>query len=77
MKKLQIYGTGCPKCEKLAALTQEAATALGLEFELEKVTEITRIMAAGIMMTPALAVDGQIKVVGKVPNLDEIKELIS
>jgi len=77
MIKIEIYGTGCPKCEKMAALTHEAATTLGLEFELEKVTDITRITASGIMMTPALAVDGQIKVVGKVPDLDEIKRLIS
>ena len=77
MKKLQVYGTGCPKCEKLTELTREAATALGIEFELEKITDIMRITAAGIMMTPALAVDGKIKIVGKVPDIEEIKKLIS
>jgi small redox-active disulfide protein 2 len=77
MKRLQVYGPGCPKCERLAELAGEAAAALGIEFELEKVTDINRITAAGIMMTPALAVDGEIKVIGKVPDIEEIKELIS
>ncbi len=77
MKKIEIYGTGCPKCEKLAAATKEAAEAAGIEYELEKVTDINRITAAGIIMTPALAVDGEIKFVGKVPDVEEIKKLIS
>ena len=77
MTKLEIYGTGCPKCEKLAKLVGEAAGALGLEFELEKITDINRITAAGVMMTPALAVDGEIKVVGKVPDIEQIKRLLS
>ena len=77
MKKIQVYGPGCPKCERLAELAGEAAGALGIEYELEKVTNINRITAAGVMMTPALAVDGQIKVVGRVPNIEEIKQLIS
>lgn len=77
MKKLEIYGTGCPKCEKLAELTKDAADAAGIAYELEKITDITRITAAGVIMTPALAVDGVIKVVGRVPNADEITKLIS
>ena len=72
MKKLQILGTGCPKCKKLAENTEAAANAAGIEYELEKITDINEIMKMGVMMTPALAVDGEIKVVGKVPDADAI-----
>jgi small redox-active disulfide protein 2 len=75
--KLQILGTGCPKCNKLAKMTETAAKELGIDYELEKVTDITAIMQMGVMMTPALAVDGQVKVTGKVPSADEIKTLLS
>ena len=75
--KLQVLGTGCPKCKKLAENTEAAATGLGIEFELEKVTEIDKILEFGVMMTPALAVDGEVKVVGKVPSVDEIKARLS
>ncbi|MBX7258275.1 MAG: TM0996/MTH895 family glutaredoxin-like protein [Candidatus Hydrogenedentes bacterium] len=76
MKKLQILGTGCPKCQKLAETAEAAAQELGIEYELEKVKEIDRIMAFGVMLTPALAVDGEVKVSGKVPSVQEIKEMI-
>jgi small redox-active disulfide protein 2 len=77
MKKIQILGTGCPKCKKLAENAEAATKALGIEYEIEKVTDINEIMKFGVMMTPALAVDGQVKVVGKVPQVDEIKEMLS
>ncbi len=76
MKKLQILGTGCPKCRKLTENVEAAAKALGIECEIEKVTDINGIMAFGVMMTPALAVDGVVKVVGKVPNVAEVRDLI-
>ena len=76
MKKLQILGTGCPKCKKLAENTEAAAKALGIEYELVKVTDIGQIMKFGVMMTPALAVDGVVKVVGKVPDAEAIKNLL-
>ncbi len=76
MKKLQILGTGCAKCQKLAEQTEAAAKDLGLDYQLEKVTQLQEIMKFGVMMTPALAVDGQVKVVGKVPSVDEIKGMI-
>ena len=76
MKKLQILGTGCAKCKKLTENTEAAAKALGLEYELGKVTDINQITAFGVMMTPALAVDGVVKVVGKVPSAEEIKQLL-
>lgn len=77
MKKLQILGTGCPKCKKLAKNAEAAAKDLGIEYEIEKVTDISEIMQFGVMVTPALAVDGQVKVVGKVPSAEEVKELLA
>lgn len=77
MKKLQILGTGCPKCKKLAEATEEAAKNLGIEYELEKVTDITAIMSFGVMMTPALAVDGKVEVSGKIPSSDELRKILA
>jgi len=77
MKKLQILGPGCPKCKKLAENAETAAKQLGIEYTLEKVTDINDIMKFGVMMTPALAVDGQVKVVGKVASSDEIKKMLA
>ncbi|MFP4164619.1 MAG: thioredoxin family protein [Chitinispirillaceae bacterium] len=77
MKKLQILGTGCPKCKKLAEITDEVARSMGIEYELVKVTDINEIMGFGVMMTPALAVDGEVKISGKVPKPDEIRQMIS
>ena len=76
MKKLQILGTGCPKCKKLTENAEAAAKALGIEYEIEKVTDINEIMNFGVMMTPALAVDGEVKAVGKVLSADEIKKIL-
>jgi small redox-active disulfide protein 2 len=77
MKKIQILGAGCPKCKKLAETAEAAAKALGLEYELTKVTDIKEIMKFGVMMTPALVVDGKVKIVGKVPAADEIIKMLS
>ena len=77
MLKLQVLGTGCPKCRKLAENAEAAAQALGIEYELVKVTDINEIMKFGVMMTPALAVDGAVKVAGKVPDVEEIKTMLS
>ncbi len=76
MKKLQILGTGCPKCKALAQGVETAAKELGIEYELEKVTDINKIMTFGVMITPGLAVDGEVKVIGKVPSLEELKTLL-
>ncbi len=76
MKKIQILGTGCPKCRKLAENAETAAKSLGIEYELVKVTNINEIMKFGVMMTPALAVDGEVKSTGKVLSADDIKELL-
>jgi len=77
MKKIQILGTGCPKCKKLAENAQTATKDAGIECEIVKVTDINEIMKFGVMLTPALAVDGQVKVVGKVPSPDEIKKMLA
>ncbi|HPC42337.1 MAG TPA: thioredoxin family protein [Spirochaetota bacterium] len=76
MKKLEILGTGCPKCIKLEELTRKVASELGIEAEITKVKDINQIMNYGVMMTPALVVDGVVKVVGKVPSLEDIKKYL-
>ncbi|HAI13875.1 MAG TPA: thioredoxin family protein [Phycisphaerales bacterium] len=76
MKKLQILGTGCPKCQQLTENTKAAAEALGLDYEIEKVTNLADITKFGVMMTPALAVDGQVKSSGKLLDVEAIKPLI-
>ncbi len=73
MTKVQILGTGCPKCKLLFANAEEAVKALGVEATVEKVEKITDIMAFGVMTTPALAVDGQVKSAGKVLSAEDIK----
>ncbi len=70
--KLKIYGSGCAKCNQLAANAEAAAQAMGLNYELEKVTDMNGIIDAGIMHTPALAVDDEIIVEGRVPKVEEI-----
>jgi small redox-active disulfide protein 2 len=77
MKRVQILGAGCSKCEQLAEQTEAAARELGVEFELDKVTDINQILSFGVMMTPALVVDGEVKTMGKVPSVAEIKELLA
>lgn len=76
MKRLQILGTGCTKCVTLAANAEAAAKELGIAYQLEKVSDLKQIMAFGVMMTPALVVDGVVKVVGKVPSPKEIKPFL-
>ena len=74
--KIQILGTGCPKCRKLGEVAEEAAKALGLDYELVKVTDIDEITRFGVMMTPALAVDGEVKIAGQVPSVDAVKKML-
>ena len=77
MKKVQVLGTGCAKCDKLAANTKMALDDLGGDYELVKVTDINEIVGFGVMITPALAVEGIVKVTGKVPSVDEIRDIIT
>ncbi|HPP41046.1 MAG TPA: thioredoxin family protein [Syntrophorhabdaceae bacterium] len=75
--KIQILGTGCPKCIKLTENAEKAARELGVDFEIEKITDINKIMDLGVMMTPGIAIDGEVKSVGKVLSPEEIKKIIS
>jgi len=77
MKLVQILGTGCAKCEKLKHNAEEAIKQSGAEATVEKVTDITKITSFSVMMTPALAIDGEVKLVGKVPSPEEITKLLS
>ena len=76
MKKIKILGTGCAKCQKLAAVADEAAKALGAPYELQKVTDLKQIMSFKVMSTPALVVDGVVKLSGRVPTVDEARQLM-
>lgn len=77
MKKVQVLGTGCPKCQQTADNAKAAAEALGVQIELAKVDKPADIAKFGVMFTPALAVDGDVKVSGRVPTVDEIKPWLS
>ena len=77
MKLLQVLGPGCPKCKKLAENAEAAAKELGIEYRLEKITDITKILDFGVMVTPALVVDGEVKVAGKVPGVGDLKEMLT
>jgi len=74
--KIQILGTGCPKCKTLFANAEAAVKALGIEAQIEKVEKITDIMKFGVMTTPALVVDGQVKSAGKVLSPDDIGKML-
>jgi small redox-active disulfide protein 2 len=74
--KIQILGTGCPKCKQTETNAREAAKILGLDAEIEKVTDIGKITDFGIMATPGLAVDGKVKFSGKIPSVEEIKKVL-
>jgi small redox-active disulfide protein 2 len=76
MMKVQILGTGCPKCKKLAANAEEAIAASGVDAEIVKIDKLGEIMEFGVMMTPALAIDGEVKASGKVLSAAEIAEML-
>lgn len=71
-----VLGPGCARCQALAQLTEQAAKELGLQINLRKVTDLRQIVALGVMSTPALAVNGSIKVMGRVPSIDELKKIL-
>jgi small redox-active disulfide protein 2 len=77
MRKIKVLGPGCPRCKQMEVQTRLAVSELGLECEIEKVEDIQKIMAYGILMTPALVVDGAVKVSGRVPSVKQIKDLLS
>lgn len=75
--RIQILGTGCPKCQKLEENARQAATELRLDFHIEKVKDLQQIMSFGVMITPALVVDGVLKVAGRVPGVEDIKKVLA
>ncbi len=77
MKKIQILGMGCPKCKLLAANAEAAVKALGIEAQIEKVEKIAEMLKFGVMITPALVVDGQVKSAGKVLSAEDIKKFLA
>ncbi len=77
MKKIQILGMGCAKCNKLYEAAEAAAKELGIAYEMEKIADIERITELGVMMTPALAVNGEVKFAGRVPGHEDLKKVIS
>ena len=76
MKQIKILGPGCRRCEQLAAATKQAADQLGIDYELEKVKDVAKLADYGVMMTPGLVVDGEVKSQGKVLSLEEIKAML-
>ena len=77
MKKIQILGMGCAKCSKLYSAAEAAAKELGIEYEMEKINDIDKITDMGVMMTPALAINGEVKFAARVPGIEELKKIIS
>lgn len=75
--KVQILGTGCAKCKELTKRTEEAVALLGLDATVEKVTDLNEIMTFGVVVTPALAVDGTVKIAGHLPRVAEIQTLLT
>jgi len=76
MKTIEILGTGCMKCKRLMKNVEVAVKEMGIDAEIKKVDDITEIMDRGVMLTPALAVDGEIKVSGRVADVAEIKRIL-
>jgi small redox-active disulfide protein 2 len=77
VKDIKVLGPGCAKCKELYKQTELAIKETGLDATLEKITDIQEITGFGVMMTPALVVDGQVKICGKVPAFDQLKEMIN
>lgn len=76
MIQIKILGTGCAKCNRLFDATKQAADALGINYEIEKITDIMRFADFNVMLTPAMAIDGEAKVAGKVPSIEELKTIL-
>ena len=76
MKQLLILGTGCSRCAKLYEVTEQAAKETGVSYGMSKVTDLKQIMAFGVMATPALVIDGSLKLAGRVPSVEEVKRML-
>lgn len=76
MMKIEILGTGCPKCKATEKNVRKAVEELEKDIEIKKVEDIDEIVNRGVMMTPAIVIEGDVKISGKVPSTDEIKKII-
>ena len=74
--RIEILGTGCPKCKKVTENAETAVKELGVDAEIVKIQDINEIMKRGVMLTPAIAVEGEVKASGKIPSAEEIKKWI-
>jgi small redox-active disulfide protein 2 len=74
--EIKVLGSGCAKCAQLEKLTRQAVAELGLDAQVEHVTELTEMMAYGVMSTPALVVNGEVRLAGRLPKLEELKSLL-
>lgn len=77
INKIQVLGSGCPTCKKLFELTQKAVAELDLKTEVEHITDIQKIIELGVMSSPVLTINGKVALVGQLPSLDKIKEIVS
>jgi small redox-active disulfide protein 2 len=77
MKRIEILGPGCPKCKQMAENADEAAKALGIDYELVKITDLGVMMGYRVMATPAIVVDGEVKSSGKLLTPDEIRQYLA
>ena len=77
MKHLKVLGPGCARCEQLAEITRTAADELGVEYELEKITDLSKFLDYGLIMTPGLVIDGKLEIQGRVPTVQQVKEVLA
>lgn len=77
MKTIKILGSGCAKCNKLYDMADQAASELGIDYRMEKITDMNQFTTYGVMITPALVVDDQVKLTGSVPSVDKLKQFLN
>ena len=77
MKTITVYGPGCMKCKKVEEIVRQAVEAAGIQATVTKVTDVQKMVAAGVMSTPAVAVDGVVKLAGRIPKADEVRDWIA
>jgi small redox-active disulfide protein 2 len=77
MKRIQVIGMGCSKCKKLYEMAEAAAKELKIDYQMEKIDDINKIADMGVMMTPALAINDEVKISGRLLGMDELKKIIS
>ncbi len=75
--KIEVLGSGCKNCNALEKATNEALTELGMDIPIDKVTDYAEIISYGVMSTPALAIDGEVKTVGRVPTVQELTQILA